>query len=152
MAIKEQEDFVFVPYVEIVMDNACMLCTKEYIYVIMDEVQINLTFWKEFVLEHEHYASIQREEKTPRDVIHEICEHPDATIDCLHSFLSSMAEMYQEGVNMYCLEKLSRLKIQKGIFDFGGNITAKLKGKGYHVITSKIPKPFNVKVKEYYAA
>jgi hypothetical protein len=151
MALSLGEDYIFVPFIDVVMDKACMLCTQEKIYVVMDEVLAKDNFWRDVLTGVDRYNSITFGDRTPREVIADFCEHPEANLEEMDAMMKNISDQYKEGVRSYDLSKY-KMKVQKGFLGSGGNITVKEPGKIVHkMVATKIPKPYNVQVKEYYS-
>jgi hypothetical protein len=142
--------FIFAPYVDVVTERACMLCTKDYIYVVMDKIQIDRGFLSEALSSHELQESINFEGQEPRSHIQALLS---AGIDLneIHKFFTAFEKKWKDGINIYKLEDADVFKVSKGWWFLPGSITAKFKeDKGYSIIVTGIPKTHKVAVKEFY--
>ena len=149
MALEENKDFVFVPVVDVIMDKACMLGTREYIYRVMDQVEVEQGFWESVLSNTVQVQTITLGDKSPREVIQELLLAEDLTLEGLHEFMAGLLKQYKGGVQILQLEFLKSLKVSAGWF--GGSITYRDEQDfGYKPLVTRIPGSHKKQVKAFY--
>ncbi|MBS1150048.1 MAG: hypothetical protein H6Q89_1746 [Myxococcaceae bacterium] len=152
MALRENQDYAFVPEVMVILEKACFVGTKKHMYVVPDEQVAMEKSLREFLanaLSSTYVVESMRVgSKPPRERISELVRDEATTLDSLHAFFVGLKKTW-DAVNIIDLELLTRLKVQAGFF--GGSISAKKQGNlGYSIVVTSIPKPARNVVKQFY--
>jgi len=153
MALVRNQDYVFAPHVDVIMDKACFVGTEEHLFLVPDEAEKLPQSFREFMggalSRTSTIESLDLGGKTPREVIAGLLEAPDMTLDELTAFFEGLKGSW-DAVQVVKIAELVKLKVRAGMC--GGSVTYKAKGNfGYTAMVTKIPKPESVEVQAFYA-
>ncbi len=143
MAISENNDYIFIPNVMVIMLKAFFIGTKDYFYVIPDEIEVNRGFLTEVLSNEIQVESYQINGKSLREYIAELLIDDKMTLDELHSFFTELKKKW-EAITIFNLHRLKKLKVK-------GSILVKKEGDlGYTAVLTSMPKEYKKPVKEFY--
>jgi hypothetical protein len=149
MAITHSHDFVFAPAVQVVMDPACFIGTKDWLCVIPDAVEVDRG-WVASVLtpDQQQLESMSIDGKAPRQYLLALTQDPSTTPQSLRAFVGGLAQQWS-AVTFVEIANLAKLKVKAGWL--GGSIIVKLQGNmGFTPLVTSIPKPERNLIKAFY--
>ena len=106
MSLQKNKDYVFVREVEVVLEKASFLGTKNIMYIIFDTVRIDRGMLAETLSNDSLYESMKMDDLPLGTYVENLLQKENVDLGIVHDFLESLHNKNPERVKIYDLSKV----------------------------------------------